>query len=71
MEVIFVLHNLTEPFNMKMLIAKTNLMRNIKFRAKLNYAADFLFLLLDGNIKILQSEATLEEKETNLKCYVR
>jgi len=56
---------------MKMLIAKTNLMRNIKFRAKLNYAADFLFLLLDGNIKILQSEATLEEKETNLKCYVR
>jgi hypothetical protein len=44
-------------------------MRNIKFHAKLNYAADFLFLLLDGNIKTLQSEATLKEKETNLKCY--
>jgi hypothetical protein len=44
-------------------------MRNIKFCAKLNYAADFPFLLLDGNIKILQSEATLKEKETNLKCY--
>jgi hypothetical protein len=44
-------------------------MRNIKFHAKLNFAADFLFLLLDGNIKILQFEATLKEKETNLKCY--
>ena len=69
MEVIFVLRNLTESFNMKMLIAKTNLMRNIKFHAKLNNEADFLFLLLDGIIKILHSEATLKEKETDLKCY--
>jgi hypothetical protein len=44
-------------------------MRNIKFHAKLSYAADFLFLLLDENIKILQYEATLKEKQTNLKCY--
>jgi hypothetical protein len=41
-------------------------MRSIKFHAKLNNAADFLFLLLDENIKILQCEATLKEKETNL-----
>jgi len=44
-------------------------MRNTKFHAKFNYAADFIFLLLDENIKILQCEATLKEKETNLKCY--
>jgi hypothetical protein len=55
---------------MKMLTAKLwHIMRNIKFHAKLNYATDFLFLLLDGNIKIHQSEATMKEKETNLKCY--
>lgn len=35
----------------------------------MNYTADFLFVLLDGNIKILQSEATLKEEKTKLKRY--